>query len=83
LLKRLIDKKFIDYKLYGNSREYYPLVSKNEYFSKQIKGIIKSSFNNSIEQFASFFTKEVSMSEEELQKLKDIVDEQIKSKSDD
>lgn len=79
LLKRLKDKKFIDYKLYGNSREYFPVVNKNKYFSNQINGLIKNSFNNSIEQFASFFTKETNISEKDLKKLRDIVDNQIKS----
>lgn len=83
LLKRLIDKGFVDYKLYGNSREYYPVISKNQYFSKHINGLIKNFFNNSVEQFASFFTKEVDISESDLEKLKKIVDNEIKSKSDD
>jgi len=30
LLKRMADKGFIAYKLYGNSREYYPLVKKRQ-----------------------------------------------------
>ncbi|MEO1049683.1 MAG: BlaI/MecI/CopY family transcriptional regulator [Bacteroidota bacterium] len=83
LLKRLIDKKFIDYKVYGNSREYFPLIEKNTYFSVQIKGIIKNSFNNSIEQFASFFTKETNLSDKELKQLKSIVDKQVKAKDND
>ncbi len=83
MIKRLIDKKFVDYKLYGNSREYFPLISKDQYFSKHIKGIIKNFFNNSVEQFASFFTKEVDISDSDLKKLKEIVDNQIKSKSND
>ena len=81
LLKRLIDKEFISYHLHGNSREYFPLVEKNTYYSAHIKGIIKNSFNNSIEQFASFFTKETNLSEEELKALRDIVDNQINSDS--
>ena len=28
LLKRMIDKGFVSYKQYGNSREYYPLIKK-------------------------------------------------------
>lgn len=83
LLKRLIDKGFVNYKMYGNSREYFPLVDKNTYYSRQIKGIIKNSFNDSIEQFASFFTKETNLSEKELKTLRDIVDNQIKSSSND
>lgn len=83
LLKRLIDKGFVDFKLYGNSREYFPVISKNQYFSNHINGLIKNSFNNSIEQFASFFTKETNISETDLKKLRAIVDNQIKSKSND
>ena len=36
LLKRMIDKEFVSYKEFGNSREYYPLVKKTDYFSKHV-----------------------------------------------
>ena len=81
LLKRLIDKGYVNYKLYGNSREYYPLIKKNTYFSNHINGLIKNFFNDSAEQFASFFTEETDLSEEDLKKLRDIVDKQLKNKS--
>src|SRR4030042_6482949 len=80
LLKRMIDKGFVSYKLYGNSREYYPLVKKSDYFSDHINGLIKDFFNNSTTQFASFFTNETDMSPEELKELRDIVDKKIASK---
>jgi len=83
LLKRLIDKGAVEYKLYGNSREYCPLISKNEYFSKHVKELIKNYFNNSIEQFGSFFAQEVEISDKDLRKLRDIVENQIKAKSND
>jgi len=83
VLKKLIDKGFVDFKLYGNSREYFPIINKNQYFSDHINGLIKNSFNNSVEQFASFFTKETNISETDLKKLRAIVDNQIKSKSND
>ena len=35
LLKRMQDKNFVDYVQYGRSREYFPLVRKKDYFSKQ------------------------------------------------
>ena len=62
LLKRMIDKGFVAYKLYGKSREYYPLVKKKDYFSKHVNGLIKTFFNDSASQFASFFTKETDLS---------------------
>ena len=78
LLKRMTDKGFIDYKLYGKSREYYPLVKKTDYFSKHVNGLIKNFFNNSASQFASFFTSETNLSTLDLEELKKIVDQQIK-----
>ena len=80
LLKRMTDKNFIGYKLYGNSREYYPLVPKTDYFSKHVNGLIKTFFNDSTSQFASFFTKETKMTEAQLEELKQIIDQEIKKK---
>lgn len=80
LLKRMIDKGFVSYKMYGNSREYYPLIKKADYFSDHFNVLIKDFFNNSTAQFASFFTNETNMNQEELKELRDLVDKKIKSK---
>jgi predicted transcriptional regulator len=80
LLKRMTDKGFINYKLYGKSREYYPLVKKKDYFSKHVNGLIKNFFNDSASQFASFFTKETNLTKEELEDLKKLIDNEIKNK---
>lgn len=80
LLKRMIDKQFIAYTEFGNSREYYPLVKKTAYFSKHVNGLIKNFFNDSASQFASFFTTETNLSEKELEELKKIVDSAIQKK---
>lgn len=80
LLKRMSDKGFVGYKEYGKSREYFPMVEKSDYFSKQVNGMIKSFFNNSAAQFASFFTKETDMSAAELEELRKIIDKEIQKK---
>ncbi len=80
LLKRMADKGFVGYKEYGNSREYYPLVEKSDYFSKQVNGMIKSFFNNSAAQFASFFTQETDMTAAELEELRKVIDKEIQKK---
>ena len=80
LLKRMTDKGYISYNLYGKSREYFPLVKKEAYFSKHVNGLIKNFFNDSASQFASFFTKETDLTKEELEKLKAIIDGEIKKK---
>jgi len=80
LLKRMIDKGFVSYRQYGNSREYYALVSKSEYFSDRLNGMVKDFFNNSNAQFASFFANETDMTKEELEALREIVDKKIATK---
>jgi BlaI family transcriptional regulator, penicillinase repressor len=80
LLKRMQDKGFVGYTLFGNSREYYPLVKKSDYFSKHVNGIIKDYFENSALQFASFFTTTSNLTASELEDLKKIIDKEIKRK---
>jgi len=77
LLHRMQDKGFLGYKLFGNSREYFPLVNKEDYFSKHMKGIIRNYFGNSTLQFASFFTTTSNMTTAELEDLKKIIDQEI------
>ncbi len=81
LLKRLIDKEVISYVAYGNSRQYFAKIQKTDYFSKQVNGLIKNFFNDSASQFASFFTKETNLSNDELLDLQKIIEQQIKNQS--
>jgi BlaI family penicillinase repressor len=80
LLKRMQNKGFVAYKLMGNSRQYYPLVKKSEYFSKHVNGLIKNFFGSSAMQFASFFTTETNLTDAELEDLKKIIDKQLNKK---
>lgn len=80
LLKRMKDKGFIDYQAVGKSREYFPLVSKSDYFSTHFRGLIQNFFGNSASTFASFFTKATDLSTEELEALRKEIDEEIKKK---
>lgn len=80
LLKRMQDKKFVDYKQMGRSREYFPLVKKTDYFSKHVNGLIKDFFNDSAAQFASFFTQETDLNQKELEELRILIDQQLQKK---
>ncbi len=81
LIKRMTEKGFVGYEQMGRARQYYPLVKKSDYFSKHVNGLIKKFFNNSSAQFASFFTSETELSEEELKELKAIVEKEIERKN--
>jgi len=79
LLKRMTDKGFVGYNQRGSNREYFPLVKKTEYFSKQVNSMIKDYFNNSASQFASFFTNETDLNLTDLEELKQLVEQKIKT----
>jgi predicted transcriptional regulator len=77
LLKRMQNKDLVGYTLYGNSREYFAKVEKGDYFKDEMSSMIGRFFNNSVSQFASFFTSNTKLSQKELKELRDIIDKQI------
>lgn len=80
LLKRMQNKGFVGYTLYGNSREYFPKIAKGDYFKEEISSMIDRFFNNSVTQFASFFTSNAKLSQKQLKELREIIDQQIDKK---
>lgn len=81
LLKRIKDKGYIDYKVKGKSREYFPIVKKSDYFKKHLSGLIQNFFGDSKLSFASFFAQESDLSKDELQALREMIDQEIEKKS--
>lgn len=80
LLKRLKEKEYISYHNDNRYRTYYALVSKESYFSKSLKNMVKDFFNNSPKQFASFYTEKADLSKEDLESLKAIINSQLDKK---
>ncbi|WP_084203358.1 BlaI/MecI/CopY family transcriptional regulator [Psychroserpens damuponensis] len=80
LLKRMCDKDYIGFERLGRDKQYYPVLKKNDYFSKQVNGMITHFFNDSKAQFASFFTKNADLSMKEMQELQELLQEKINNK---
>ncbi|MEM5564487.1 BlaI/MecI/CopY family transcriptional regulator [Psychroserpens sp. AS72] len=80
LLKRMCDKDYISFERLGRDKQYYPVLKKNDYFSKQVNGMITHFFNDSKSQFASFFTKNADLSMQELEELQELLQEKINNK---
>jgi BlaI family penicillinase repressor len=56
---RILEKKgFLDYKAYGNSHQYYPLITREIYTREYLNNFVDSYFGNSIAQLVSFFSKQ-------------------------
>ncbi|MCG8580210.1 MAG: BlaI/MecI/CopY family transcriptional regulator [Bacteroidales bacterium] len=80
VVRVLVKKKAIGFNTYGKVNEYYPLIKKTDYSKKYMKNLVKNFFNNSQQQFASFFTKESELTVSELEELKELIDQQISQK---
>ena len=80
LLKRMTDKNYIGFERLGRDKQYYPILKKNDYFTKQVNGMIQHFFNDSKAQFASFFTKNADLSMEELEELRELLNKKINKK---
>ncbi|MDR6564321.1 MULTISPECIES: BlaI/MecI/CopY family transcriptional regulator [unclassified Arcicella] len=72
---RILEKKgYVGYKAYGKTYEYFPIIAKAEYAKKTFKKILNNYFDNSASSLLSFLVKEESISSEELDVLKSIID---------
>lgn len=83
VIRVLVKKGYVDFNTYGKVHEYYPLVSRKAYFRKHVKSIINNHFDGSAVNFASFFTGDESLDLGELEEIKTLIDQLIKSRRED
>ncbi|SMG10714.1 Predicted transcriptional regulator [Marivirga sericea] len=76
----LVKKGIIGFDLHGKAKHYYPLITKEDYSNQSIKGLVSNFFNNSYQQFASFFTSRKELSVNELKEIRKMIDDEIKKK---
>ena len=79
VIRVLVKKGYVDFNTYGKIHEYYPLVSRKVYFQKHVKSIINKHFDGSVVSFASFFTGDDAVDLGELEEIKNLIDQKIKS----
>lgn len=69
LVRLLQEKGIVGYTQYGNTYEYYPLISKDEYRKGFMSQVVKDYFDNSYKSAVAFFVKEKGLNKEELEEL--------------
>ena len=70
MVRTLEANGYVSHKAYGNSYQYYPIVSREDYAGSSFKGIVSSYFNNSYLNAVSALVKEEKIS---LDDLKDLI----------
>ena len=76
LVRLLQEKGIVGYKQYGNTYEYFPLMSKEEYRKSFMKQVVSDYFDNSYKNVVAFFVKEKGLSPEELDELIKMIKDQ-------
>jgi predicted transcriptional regulator len=69
LVRLLQEKGVIGFKQYGNTYEYYPLISREEYRGTFMKQVISDYFDNSYKNAVAFFVREKGLKPEELEEI--------------
>lgn len=72
MVRTLEANGYVSHKAYGNSYQYYPIVSREDYAGSSFKGIVSSYFNNSYLNAVSALVKEEKIS---LDDLKDLINQ--------
>jgi BlaI family penicillinase repressor len=76
LVRLLQDKGIIGFTQYGNTYEYFPLMTKEEYRKTFMKQVVSDYFDNSYKSAVAFFVKEKGLSPAELEELIKMIKEQ-------
>ncbi len=78
---RILEKKgFVGHRTKGKSHKYHPRISKEEYRKSQFGNFVKNYFENSYKSLTSFFAKEENLSIEDLEEIKNLIEDEINKK---
>lgn len=80
VLTVLEQKGFVANEKLGNSKRYYPLVSKAQYSDFALNNVVGKYFEGSLSKLVSFFTEKKDMDLEELNEIMDIIEKNKKEK---
>lgn len=69
IVRTLEEKEYIGYKVFGNTHQYYALISEDEYRKKTLKQVVDKYFDNSYTRVVSTLIAEEALTLDELQEL--------------
>jgi predicted transcriptional regulator len=69
IVRNLEEKGFVSHNAFGNTHQYYPIVSIEDYRKRFMNTAIDTYFNSSYKNMVSFFAKEEKISADELREI--------------
>ena len=74
LIRLLEEKGFVGHKAYGNTHEYFPIITKDDYQKEYMSDIVDTYFEKSYKNAVSFFAREQNISIEELKEIINMIE---------
>jgi len=74
IIRNLEEKGYVSHQAYGNTHQYYPIISKENYRQAFMSNAIENYFNNSYKSMVSFFAEEEKISAAELREILAIIE---------
>ncbi|KGO90812.1 BlaI/MecI/CopY family transcriptional regulator [Flavobacterium suncheonense] len=75
IIRNLEEKGYVGHNAFGNTHQYYPIVSKEDYRKGFMNTAIENYFNNSYKSMVSFFAKEEKISAKELREILEMIEQ--------
>jgi predicted transcriptional regulator len=69
IVRILVKKGFVNYKAYGRTYEYFPLIAKKKYSEKSLHSLVQNYFDGSMKNLVSFLIEEKDLDTAELDDL--------------
>lgn len=66
IVRVLVKKEIVSYKSYGGSHQYFPLISREAYRSKQMNRLVKNYFGDSLKEVVNYFSEKKDLDVDEL-----------------
>jgi predicted transcriptional regulator len=80
IVRNLEEKGYVAHNAYGNTHQYYPIVSIEDYRKRFMSTAIDTYFNSSYKNMVSFFAKEEKISAAELREILAMIENQEETK---
>lgn len=75
IVRVLVQKEIVGYTAYGNSHQYHPLITKDEYSQGQLSRLVGDYYNNSLSKVVNFFAESKKLDQKELDEALKMLEE--------
>ncbi len=73
IIRILQEKGFVNYRAYGRTYQYFPVISKDDYRKAQMSSFVRNYFSNSYQKMVSFFAREDSITVKDMEEIMEMM----------